>query len=223
MIELELKQIAEKKTAQIIKKELDTKKYEETAWLKAFKKANGNEEQARALYVDIREEKLFEEVYAKLKEDLDAKVTKDKTFRNQRNIVRDISDILKKPIELPLSEYEKQQLQNKHLKNIKTGTSETPFFIRFFNGDLPLVISYWLITIVIPAIIYVIAIAINEENNPVLLLMLFAYYVFAFIGTWKSAGNYINKNSPPFWGYATRVVIVLSIVSFVVGILSNSK
>jgi succinate dehydrogenase hydrophobic anchor subunit len=85
------------------------------------------------------------------------------------------------------------------------------------------VISYWLITIVIPAIIYVIAIAISEENNPVLLLMLFAYYVFAFIGTWKSAGNYINKNSPPFWGYAARVVIVLSIVSFVVGILSNSK
>ena len=40
----ELKKIAEKKTAQIVKSELDKKAYEDVAWLKSLKKADGNEE-----------------------------------------------------------------------------------------------------------------------------------------------------------------------------------
>ena len=35
----EIKKIAEKKTAQIVKSELDKKTYEDVAWLKALKKA----------------------------------------------------------------------------------------------------------------------------------------------------------------------------------------
>ena len=73
MIELELKQIAEKKSAQIIKKELDTKKYEEVAWLKAFKKAEGDETKARLYYVEIREVELTEEIYETMRKNYEAK------------------------------------------------------------------------------------------------------------------------------------------------------
>jgi regulator of PEP synthase PpsR (kinase-PPPase family) len=78
MIELELKQIAEKKSAQIIKKELDTKKYEEVAWLKAFKKAHGDKVKAELYYVEIREVDLFKEIYASLENNLNEKVKKER-------------------------------------------------------------------------------------------------------------------------------------------------
>ena len=65
----ELKKLAEKKTAQIVKSELDKKTYEDVAWLKALKKADGDEIKARALYIDLRSSDLVEEVYLSLKED----------------------------------------------------------------------------------------------------------------------------------------------------------
>ena len=44
----------EKKIAKIVKAEIDKRDYEDTAWLKALKKAKGNEQEARGYYIEIR-------------------------------------------------------------------------------------------------------------------------------------------------------------------------
>lgn len=53
----------EEKIAKIVKKEIDTQKYNEVIWLKAFKKAKGNKNEAQALYVEYRTEQLEEQYY----------------------------------------------------------------------------------------------------------------------------------------------------------------
>lgn len=65
----EIKKIAEKKTAQIVKSELDKKAYEDIAWLQSLKKANGNEEEDWMQWHHeelIRDNKVFETVQLKL-------------------------------------------------------------------------------------------------------------------------------------------------------------
>ena len=55
--------IIEKKIARIVKSELDKGNYEDTAWLKAFKEAGGDKNQARAIYVGVRSKDLEDEFY----------------------------------------------------------------------------------------------------------------------------------------------------------------
>jgi hypothetical protein len=225
--DVELKKTAERQTAQIIKRELDRKDYEETAWLKAFKKAKGNEEQARGIYAEIREAILLGEIYISLKEKVDQKIKEVEWYRDEQNKIKQRKSENKK--EPPLTDYEKQQIKNKYLKNVESDASiksnipEKSFLSRFLDGEVPLVISYWIIAALIPTIIYVIDIEKNGNTTTIIALILLAYYVFAFIGTWKSAGNYIRKNDPPFWGYAARVMIIFAILKFVVNLISGLK
>lgn len=53
----------EKKIAKIVKKEIDSQKYNEVTWLQAFKKARGNKQEAQALYVEYRTDQLEEQFY----------------------------------------------------------------------------------------------------------------------------------------------------------------
>ena len=53
----------ERKIAKIVKSELDSKNYEDTAWLKAFREAGGDDKQERASYVEIRTADLNDEYY----------------------------------------------------------------------------------------------------------------------------------------------------------------
>ena len=48
------KKILEKQIAKKVRSELDKENFEDTAWLKAYSKANGKKDQAKVLYIDIR-------------------------------------------------------------------------------------------------------------------------------------------------------------------------
>ena len=48
------KKFLEKQIAKKVRSELDKEDFEDTAWLKAYSKANGKKEQAKVLYIDIR-------------------------------------------------------------------------------------------------------------------------------------------------------------------------
>ena len=66
--------------AKIIKKEIDGQKYNELIWLRAFKKAKGNKEQAQALYAEYRAEQLEEEFYNQEKQ-IGKSIIKNKDIR----------------------------------------------------------------------------------------------------------------------------------------------
>ncbi len=122
----ELKKIAEKKTAQIVKSELDKKVYEDVAWLKSLKKADGNEEKARVFYIDIRSNDLIEEIYLSLKEEEQKRINKElaklDSYKEQEveYSMRDGFKFKKtKKNNPPLTDYEKQQIRNKYLNELK--------------------------------------------------------------------------------------------------------
>ena len=90
----------EKKIAKIVKNEIDNKKYDEVIWLRAFKKAKGNKEEAQALYAEYRAEELERVYYLKndTSDDMNVneknnydskKISKsnDHTDKNQLNIL----------------------------------------------------------------------------------------------------------------------------------------
>jgi len=52
---------AEKKIASIIRKELKNENYDDSCWLKAFSKADGDEQKAKVLYIDLRTSDLKKE------------------------------------------------------------------------------------------------------------------------------------------------------------------
>ena len=113
----ELKKIAEKKTAQIVKSELDKKAYEDVAWLQSLKKANGNEEKAKVFYIDIRSNDLIDEIYLSLKDEEQKRIKKEleKLQDNEEQEVKySMKDgfKFKKTLKnnLPLTDYEKQQI-----------------------------------------------------------------------------------------------------------------
>jgi len=117
----ELKKIAEKKTAQIVKSELDKKAYEDVAWLKALKKAEGNEDKAKALYIDLRSSDLIEEVYLSLKEDQKNRLKKRLNNDDEVDVDYSIKDgfKFKKKEELPLTAYEKKEIKQKQIQELK--------------------------------------------------------------------------------------------------------
>ena len=117
----ELKKIAEKKTAQIVKSELDKKAYEDVAWLKALKKAEGNEDKAKALYIDLRSSDLIEEVYLSLKEDQKNRLKRGLNNDDEVDVDYSIKDgfKFKKKEDLPLTAYEKKQIKQKQIQELK--------------------------------------------------------------------------------------------------------
>ena len=123
----ELKKIAEKKTAQIVKSELDKKAYEDVAWLKSLKKADGNEEKARVFYIDIRLNDLIDEIYLSLKEEEQKRINKELTKLQddkEQEVKYSMRDGFKfkktQKNNLPLTDYEKQQIKNKYLNELKS-------------------------------------------------------------------------------------------------------
>ena len=92
----------------------------------------------------------------------------------------------------------------KQIKNLIT---------RFWRGDVSLPVSYFIFCIFIPAILVtLIDLTIKKGSNLEILLSLIGlkYLIFVFIGTWRSASDYIKKGKSVFWGYITKVILVIS-------------
>ena len=112
--------------SQIVKSELDKKTYEDVAWLKALKKADGNEEKAKVFYIDIRSSDLIEEIYLSLKEEEKKRIDKELAKLDddrEQEVEYSMRDGFKfkktKKNNPPLTDYEKQQIRNKYLNEIK--------------------------------------------------------------------------------------------------------
>ena len=91
---------------------------------------------------------------------------------------------------------------------------------RFWNGDISLVISYWvigcLLNIIVSFIIgfvltFIFAlIGISDISlNLFLNLFLFAWVIFLTVGIWRSANKYQGKK---IWVYLTKIVLIIGII-----------
>jgi uncharacterized membrane protein YhaH (DUF805 family) len=147
----ELKKIAEKKTAQIVKSELDKKAYEDVAWLKSLKKADGNEEKARVFYIDIRSNDLIDEIYLSLKEEEQKRINKELAKMHddeEQEVKYSMKDGFKfkktQKNNPPLTDYEKQQIRSKYLNELKTVKSNYSTDSKKINNEVDEDFSYYI-------------------------------------------------------------------------------
>ena len=70
------KKILEKQIAKKVRSELDKEDFEDTAWLKAYSKANGKKDQAKVIYIDIRSQDLWDAAIENFEVEATAKAKK---------------------------------------------------------------------------------------------------------------------------------------------------
>jgi len=212
----------ERKIAKIVKSELDSKNYEETAWLKAFREAGGDDKQARALYVELRTADLNDEYFEEnnrleeKKQNKEDRISRAKELKEQRRGER---------------QYRNEYKYTSKPRRINRDTSSLSFVEKckyYVNGYYPLSFSFWVVGILISIILSLpivylslsdVTYSMSEAGAWFSVLYFFlniVFQIFVILGLWRSAGFYIEENKPPFWGYAVRVYSVFAIIGLLV-------
>ena len=86
------KKILEKQIAKKVRSELDKEDFEDTAWLKAYSKANGKKDQAKVIYIDIRSQDLWDSEI----EDFEVEATAKAKKTREEQIKTDKDEYLRK-------------------------------------------------------------------------------------------------------------------------------
>jgi len=227
----------EKKISKIVKSELDKSNYEDTAWLKAFKEARGDKNEARAIYVGIRSKDLEDEFYEEESRIEQEKIEKQNRLE-QEKIDREnrLEQLRMKKEELK----EKKNLRESQSYN-KRPVTEDSFLENnikpFIRGEYSLPFSYWYIGFLCTAILNLPLIIMEKqkvepEGIGSLFYLLYVvaiviYLICVNLGIWRSAGFYVieknKKKESGFWGYAARVTVILAIIRFFVEFLKAFK
>ncbi len=104
---------------------------------------------------------------------------------------------------------------------------------KIWNGDYPLPVMFWGLFLLVPTVLRVILmvsgfVTIADETNStghdVLVIglmasLLLAYYIFVFIGTWRSASKYSKSKSGFFgsngvdWGRIAKGAMVILLLT----------
>jgi len=232
----------EKKISKIVKSELDKNNYEDTAWLKAFKEARGDKNEARAIYIEIRTRDLEDEFYEE-QERIEAERIERENKIEQERIDKEnrIYELRAKRDELRENRRVKnlEKSYSKKESNLRSSYQNENSFIEtkikpFIRGEESLAYSYWGIGVLL-AIILALPLFIFENlksDSAAIILGLYAlayiiFTIFVSIGIWRSAGFYVieknKKKENGFWGYAARVSVVLAIIRFFVEIVKELK
>ena len=114
-------------------------------------------------------------------------------------------------------------------KRINKDTSAFTFIEKvkyFLNGQYSLAYSFWFVGFVLQLafaipLAYFSVVGVDDVSDfTAFILIVYAFFLYAYgigviIGQWRSAGFYIEENSPPFWGYVVRVLNVLAALGLV--------
>jgi len=243
----------EKKISKIVKLELDKSNYEDTAWLKAFKEARGDKNEARAIYVGIRTRDLEDEFYEEQERIETERIERENKIEQERidkeNRVEQ-ARIDKENRIYELRAKRDELRENRRVKNSEKSYSKKETNLRssyhnensfieikikpFIRGEESLAYSYWGIGVLL-AVILALPLFIFENpksDSTAIILGLYAlayiiFTIFVSIGIWRSAGFYVieknKKKESGFWGYVARVSVVLAIIRFFVEIVKELK
>jgi hypothetical protein len=100
--------------------------------------------------------------------------------------------------------------------------SSSNYFLRHWQGDLSLPVSYWVNTIILVGVLTVIlfaAVAAVVNSNAGLRVVSFASlsalffsiaaWFWSMVGVWRSAGHHVEKGGASGWANTARVIVVL--------------
>ena len=104
-------------------------------------------------------------------------------------------------------------------KKRKISKNNKNYFMKFFDGELSLPHSYWLVGIVysivvgILAAIIILSLSLPEKTLSVLIL---PWIIFVSIGIWRSSDKY---KGPKFWAILAKIAVVISIIQSIGDVL----
>jgi len=233
----------EKRISKIIKSELDKNNYEDTAWLKAFKEARGNKNEARAIYIEIRTRDLEDEFYEEQEKIESERIEKQNKIEQAKAEKENrLEELRAKRDELREKRRHKSidRFNYKKESHSKSSYQNQIGFIEgqikpFIRGEKSLAYSYWVVGVLISFFLGL-PIIIIDYSNPgdistfFLIIYIIAYItfiIFVNIGIWRSAGFYVveknKKKENGFWGYAARVVVVIGMLKLFAEIIKAMK
>tara|TARA_Y100000294_G_C8465994_1_gene300651 strand:+ start:392 stop:694 length:303 start_codon:yes stop_codon:yes gene_type:complete len=87
--------------------------------------------------------------------------------------------------------------------------------IKFWNGDVTLWKSYWLVGVIIGNLIafivgFIYYFLINGYNDETVALLLSPFLIYLLVGIWRSAGKYTGHKA---WAYSARFFTIIGILS----------
>ena len=100
---------------------------------------------------------------------------------------------------------------------------------KFWDGDVPLVISYWIIGVILNVIVsfsigfiltfVLLTLGTSDTTINILLnLFIIAWIIFLTVGIWRSADKYQGKK---IWSHLTKLVLVIGIIWVFVDTIVN--
>ena len=204
---------AEKKIASIIRKELKNENYDDSCWLKAFSKADGDEQKAKVLYIELRTSDLKKE---KQKEKLLEDLKTHSQMRCGRSFCNNAYKILSIPktsigiqkcegcgnmLEEKVSEKNAlDAIDNLKSKPINYSTKPTTKSISldgvyFLNASKDLKIMFWGYFIGVNFLITLLMFAFGQNDGAQSLLgvLRIVWMIVGTIGVFKSADIYKKK------------------------------
>ena len=105
------------------------------------------------------------------------------------------------------------------VKRKKKSKKNKNYFLKFFDGELSLPHSYWLVGVVysigigIVSAAFLLLFSLPDKSLSVLIL---PWIIFIAIGIWRSSDNY---KGPKFWAILAKIAVVISVVQSTVDVL----
>ena len=93
------------------------------------------------------------------------------------------------------------------------------FFIKFWNGDLSLPMSYWVVGLVLGTIVGIlIGILVFALGMPEVMIniLIIPWAIYVSVGIWRSSDKY---KGPKFWSGLVKVLVIIGIISTVAQII----
>ena len=101
------------------------------------------------------------------------------------------------------------------VKKRRTSKKNKNYFMKFFDGELSLPHSYWLVGVLysigvaLLVTMFSIMMSLPSKTDNVLLL---PWVIFTSIGIWRSSDNY---KGPKFWSILAKIAVVLGLIQTV--------
>ena len=228
----------DKKIASIVRKELKNENFDDDSWLKAFKKAEGDEQKAKVYYIDFRTSDLKKQAEKEKKaEDLktNTHVQCGRSFCVNRY---QILSIPKKSFSIQLcegcgnkldqkideksalKELEQKKFQTSENKNIKSKQQsdrvQQKIVEKIWWGNEAMSSIFWMYCIVGGLVVGIITGALTAYFGSFILIVLGIYIVWANTGLWRSSDKYkqikIKNNQDYGWATGAKIYVVLSYI-----------
>ena len=223
----------DKKIASIVSKELKSENYDDDCWLKAFKKADGDEQKAKAFYIDFRTNDLKKQTEKEKRADdlkTNSHVQCGRSFCVNRY---QILLIPKKSIGVQLCEgcgntldqkvNEKSALRDiaqketqKDVVHNKVYETSRPKGKYFFDGKEGLAKTFWLFYFIPNGLLNFLTRKVPNEQYDWIYGLFSIYLLPVMLGIWRAADRYEGSK---IWSFLAKFTVILGIIFFIFGII----